>query len=191
MANEIIVIQIMFIALGMVIFSTFLNRIFGLKLEDMKQLQERLLNHQERMRNAQALGDMQMMQELQMESAALMKTMLKKQFLPMCVRCIIFIGIFALIGFIYAPYDFWFITYFLFSLLFSFSAMGIRYAYKKLTHKDDKTKSMSRELMGMLSPTQGDSGRFLQLSRPPQLNTDSEDSMQHEGTDSWKDRLSS
>jgi len=191
MTNEIIVIQIMFIALGMVIFSTFLNRIFGLKLEKMKELQERVLNHQERMRNARALGDMQMMQELQMESVALMKTMMKKQFLPMCVRCIVFIGIFAVIGLIYAPYDFWFITYFLFSLLFSFSAMGIRYAYKKVTHKEDNTRSMSRELMGILSPTQGDSGRFLQYSRPPQLNTDPEDDVPQEGADSWKDRLSS
>ena len=142
MANEIIVIQIMVIALGMVIFSTLLNRIFGLKLEDMKELQTRVLNQQERMRNARALGDMQMMQELQMESTELMKIMMKKQFMPMCVRCIIFMGIFAVIGIIYAPYDFWFITYFLFSLLFSFSAMGIRYAYKKLTHKEDKTKTM-------------------------------------------------
>ena len=191
MANEIIVIQIMFIALGMVIFSTLLNRIFGLKIADMKELQERVFNHQERMRNAQALGDMQMMRELQMEAVALMKTMMKKQFLPMGVRCIIFIGIFALIGLIYAPYDFWFITYFLFSLLFSFSAMGIRYAYKKVTQKEDNTRSMSRELMGMLSPAQGDSGRFLQYSRPPQLNTDSEDKVPNEGTDSWKDRLSS
>jgi len=191
MANEIIVIQIMFIALGMVIFSTLLNRIFGLKLADMKQLQERIFNHQERMRNAQAIGDMQIMRELQMESVALMKTMMKKQFLPMCLRCVIFIGIFAVIGLIYAPYEFWFITYFLFSLLFSFSAMGIRYAYKKLMHKEDNTRSMSRELMGMLNPTQEDSGRFLQYSRPPQLNTDLEDNLPHEGTDSWKDRLSS
>lgn len=191
MANEIIVIQIMFIALGMVIFSTLLNRIFGVKFKDMKEIQDRVFNNQERMRNARALGDTHMMQELQMESVVLMKSMMKKQFIPMCVRCIIFMGIFAVIGFIYAPYDFWFMTYFLFSLLFSFSAMGIRYAYKKMAHKEDKTKIMSREIMGMLNPTQGDSGRFLQYSKPDQLNTDPEDNKSPEGNDSWKDRLSS
>ena len=191
MANEIIIIQIMFIALGMVIFSSLLNRIFGLKLKDMKELQDRVFNQQERMKNARAIGDTHMMQELQLESVALMKIMMKKQFMPMCVRCIIFMGIFAVIGLVYAPYDFWFITYFLFSLLFSFSAMGLRYAYKKVTHKEDKTKIMSREIMGILNPTQGDSGRFMQYSRPTQFNTEPEENKPPEETDSWKDRLSS
>jgi len=191
MTNEIIIIQIMFIALGMVLFSSLLNRIFGLKLEDMKELREKGFNLQERMSNAQALGDIQMMRDLQLESVALMKTMMKKQLIPMCVRCIIFIGIFAVIGVIYAPYDFWFLTYFLFSLLFSFSAMGIRYAYKKVTHKEDKTKLMSKELLGILNPSQGASGGIMQYPRSPQLNNDTEDNLSPERDDSWKDRLSS
>lgn len=181
----------MFIALGMVLFSSLLNRIFGLKLEDMKELREKGFNLQERMSNAQALGDIQMMRDLQLESVALMKTMMKKQLIPMCVRCIIFIGIFAVIGVIYAPYDFWFLTYFLFSLLFSFSAMGIRYAYKKVTHKEDKTKLMSKELLGILNPSQGASGGIMQYPRSPQLNNDTEDNLSPERDDSWKDRLSS
>lgn len=190
MANEIIIIQIMFIALGMVLFSTLFNRLFGLKLKDMKELQEKGFNLQERMRNAQAIGDTQMMRDLQLESVTLMKTMMKKQIIPMCARCIVFIGIFAVIGIIYAPYNFWFVTYFLFSLLFSFSAMGIKYAYKKATHKEDKTKIMSKELMGILSPTQGGPGGMLQYSRPNQFNNNPENNVPPEGTDSWKDRLS-
>ena len=154
MVNAIIVLQIMFIALGMVGFSSLFNRLFGLKLKDMRGLQERGFNLQERMRNAQALGDIQMMRDLQLESVNLMKTMMKKQFIPMCARCGVFLGIFAVIGLIYAPYDYWFLTYFLFSLTFSFGFMGIKYAYRKATHKEDKTKIMSKELMGILSPTQ-------------------------------------
>ena len=190
MANEIIIIQIMFIALGMVAFSSLFNKLFGLNLKDMRELQEKGLNLQERTKNAQALGDMQLMRDLQSESVTLMKTMMKKQFVPMCARCIVFISIFAVIGIIYAPYEFWFLTYFLFSLLFSFSAMGIKYIYKKVTHKEDKTKTMSRELMGILTPTQRSLGGMLQYSRPTQLNNNPEDDIPIEEPNSWKDRIS-
>ena len=190
MVNVIIVLQIMFIALGMVGFSSLFNKLFGLKLKDMRGLQERGFNLQERMRNAQALGDIQMMRDLQLESVNLMKTMMKKQFIPMCARCGVFLGIFAVIGLIYAPYDYWFLTYFLFSLTFSFGFMGIKYAYRKATHKEDKTKIMSKELMGILSPTQGGLGGMLQHTRPTQFNNDPEDNIPEEKPDSWKDRIS-
>ncbi len=189
MSNEIIILQIMFIALGMVLFSSLFNKIFGIKLKDMKELQEKSFNMQERMRNAQELGDREMMQELQLESMTLMKTMMTKQFMPMCARCIVFMIIFAVIGFFYAPYDFWFATYFLFSLLFSFSAMGLKYAYKRVTHKEDKTKSSFRELMGIPSLNQGGTGEILQVPRPIQIKNPEEETPL-EGTDSWKDRIS-
>ena len=189
MANEIIIIQIMFIALGMVLFSSLFNKLFGLNLKDMRELQEKGLNLQERTRSAQALGDIQLMRDLQMESVTLMKSMMKKQFVPMCARCIVFLSIFAVIGIIYAPYDFWFMTYFLFSLLFSFSAMGLKYVYKKATHKED-TKVISRELMGILSPNQRSLGGMLQYSTPNQLNNNPDDDIPLEEPDSWKDRIS-
>ena len=190
MANEIIVLQIMFIALGMVLFSAFFNKLFGLKLEDMKELQERGFNLQERMRNAQALGDSQMMADLQSESIELMKIMMKKQLLPMSARCIVFMVIFFVLGIFYAPYDFWYLTYFLFSLLFSFSAMGIKYAYKRITNKEDKTKSMARELKEMFIPNRGETQSLLHYSDSIPYRNNPENAPPRENHDSWKDRLS-
>jgi len=67
--------------------------------------------------------------------------------------------------------------------------MGIKYAYKKVTHKEDEKKIMSQELMGILSPTQGGPGKMFQISRPNQFNNNTEENIPSENADSWKDRL--
>ncbi|MFO8017047.1 MAG: hypothetical protein R6U96_00285 [Promethearchaeia archaeon] len=179
-----IIIQLIFIALGMVVLSRIFNRIFGLSPDKMKGMREKAQNLQERIRNAQTMGDPQMMHDLQVESQELMKDMAKRQFLPMCIRCIIFLGIFSVIGLIYGQYDGWFWVYFISSLVFSFSAMGLRYAYRKITGKEKKSRGIG-ELMNMMSPTQQDFSQGIQI---PTQNT-----RQKDGTaqPSWKERLNS
>ena len=93
MSNAVIIIQIMFITIGMIILGMILNYILGLRKENLSEIRKKALNLQERMRNAQLLNDYQLMAKTQQESVQFMKLMMKKQFVPMCIRCAIFFGI--------------------------------------------------------------------------------------------------
>jgi len=203
MANEEIIIQIMLITLGMVGLSEILNRVMGLKMDTARDLRERSKNLQERMKTARLTGNAQEMIELQQESVALTKVMMKKQMIPSCVRCIIFMGIFGLIGGIYAPYgnllpfpvlffgSDWFGVYFLFSISFSLIIYGIKRLYRKLTGKEDKRKKASKEILGMLSPESGNNQGNLQLTRTiPNKPLPEQEEIDGQPTgDTWKDRI--
>ena len=212
MANEEIIIQIMFITLAMVGLSEILNRVMGLNMDSAREIREKSRNLQERMKTARLTGNSQAMFELQQESMALTKLMMKKQMIPSCVRCFIFIGIFALIGAIYISYDSgllpfpilffgsgWFAIYFLFSISFSLILYGLKRLYRKLTGKEDKRKRASKEILGMLSPSSGNQQGNLQLTRPipdsvlSDYDADNElnDSEGQPKSDSWKDRIKS
>jgi uncharacterized membrane protein (DUF106 family) len=129
----------------MVAFGIILNKILGINPEAAKEIQEEARNIQERMRTAQALGDFQMMRQLQNESMQLTRQMMSKQFLPQCLRLILFLVIFYVIGFIYAGYNTgllpftifnnsgWFSVYLIFSITFSllYSLLKRLYRYKK------------------------------------------------------------
>ena len=104
MSNVAVILQIMFITLGMVGLGIVLNRVLGLRKEKIRDFKERALNLQERVRSAQAIGDVQMMVQLQRETVQLSKQIMLKQFVPLCLRCAIFIGIFTILSFIYGPY---------------------------------------------------------------------------------------
>ena len=210
MANEEIIIQIMFITLAMIGLGEILNRVMGLNMDTARELREKSKNLQERMKTARLTGNSQEMFELQQESVALTKVMMKKQMIPSCVRCFIFIGIFALIGTIYAAYlenllpftipifgSGWFAVYFLFSLIFSLILYGIKRLYRKLTGKEDKRKKTSKEILGMLSRGSGYQSGNIQLTRPipnkpPRddvVDGKQEDSDGQPKSDSWKDRI--
>ena len=212
MANEEIIIQIMFITLAMVGLSEILNRVMGLNMDSAREIREKSRNLQERMKTAKLTGNSQAMFELQQESIALTKLMMKKQMIPSCVRCIIFMGIFALIGAIYANYaenllpfpilffgSGWFAVYFLFSISFSLILYGLKRLYRKLTGKEDKRKRASKEILGMLSPSSGNQQGNLQLTRPipDRFLSDYDADNEQEGSDgqpksdSWKDRIKS
>jgi len=204
MANEEIIIQIMFITMGMVAVGMILNKIMGLNPEVMREMRDKALNVQERMKTAQLTGDGQQMMELQRESMQITKEMMKKQLIPTCIRCFIFIGIFAVIGFIYADYasgllpfpilffgDGWVAIYFLFSIAFTLLIYGIKKLYKKYTGQEDPRKK-AREITGMLSPASDYSRSSFQLTQP--LPSYSEiiqegQSQKSEREDSWKDRI--
>jgi len=212
MANEEIIIQIMFITLAMVGLSEILNRFFGLNMDTAREMRENSRNLQERMKTARLTGNSQEMVALQQESIALTKVMMKKQMIPSCVRCAIFVGIFGLIGGIYIDYGKdllpfpilffgtgWFAVYFLFSITFSLIIYGLKRLYRKLTGKEDKRKKASKEILGMLSPGSGSQQGNLQLTRPipirppPGVDTDGEleDSYGQPKNDTWKDRIKS
>jgi len=212
MANEEIIIQIMFITLAMVGLSEILNKIMGLNMDTARELREKSRNLQERMKTARLTGNSQEMLELQHESMALTKVMMKKQMIPSCVRCFIFIGIFALIGGVYAGYadnllpfpilffgSGWFAVYFLFSISFSFILYGLKRLYRKLTGKEDKRKRASKEILGMLSPGSGNQQGNLQLTRPIpdrvlsdyDADNEQEDNDGQPKSDSWKNRIKS
>ncbi len=209
MANGEIIIQIMFITIAMVGLSELLNRIFGLNMDAARELRENSKNLQERMRTARSIGDRQEMLELQQESMELSKQMLKKQMIPSCVRCAIFIGIFAVLGAVYVdhaegllPFPIlfgtgWFTVYFLFSITFSLIFYGFKRLYRKLTGKEVKRKGGLREILGGLSPQGGDQEQNLQLTRPipyqsMQGGVDEdlvEKKEEQPKVDSWKDHI--
>jgi len=210
MANIEIIIQIMLITLAMVGFSAVLNKIMGLNMDTAREIREKSQNLQERMKTVRLTGNVQEMAELQQESMVLTKLMMKKQMIPSCVRCLIFMGIFTVIGFVYADYadglfpfpilifgSGWFAVYFLFSIGFSLVLYGFKRLYRKLTGKEDMRKKRSREILGMLSPQSGNQQGNIQLTRqipdisPRDYNSDSEqeESEEQPKSDSWKDRI--
>jgi uncharacterized membrane protein (DUF106 family) len=208
MTNAEIIIQIMFITIGMVALSEVLNKILGVNMEAARELREKSQNLNERMQAARLTRDPQEMLELQRESVDLYKQMMKKQLLPSCVRCLIFWAIFAVIGIVYADYatgllpfpilgDGWFSVYFLFSITFSLIVYGFKRLYRKLTGKQVKRDRVSRGMLGGIISQTGEQEQFLQLTRDlpdePVQEKPREDSSEvtsdQSRSDSWKDRL--
>jgi len=194
-----IIVQIMLITLVMIGVSEILNRIMGVNSDAAREIKEKSKNLQERMRAAQLTGDNQILQELQRESMELTKTMMKKQMIPSCVRCFIFMGIFGVIGTVYAGYSEgllpflipffgsgWFAVYFLFSITFSLILYGIKRLYRKLTGKEVKRTKPS--ILGSVSAQSEDSESIIQLTR--QINEPiQEREFVDEQEDSWKNRV--
>ncbi len=200
MSNVAVILQILFITIGMFIFGIVLNKILGISKETIKDFTEKGLNLKERMRNAQVLDDTQLMSQLQRETMQLTKQIMLKQCTPLCLRCSIFIGIFTVLSFIYTDYDSgllpfpllffgsgWFALYFLFSISISLIAYGVKRLYKKLTGKDIRTQKDLRELMQIMSPAPQRSGFSLPLTSETSTSVQEED--QPEEKDSWKKRV--
>ena len=202
--NIIIILQIMFITLALVIFGRLFNKFFGLTAKGMKKIREQARNLQERFNNARLIGDPQMLLQVQTDIKLLTKQMMKRQFLPMCLRCFIFLGIIIVLMIIYTPYgggilpfplwilgSGWFAIYFLFSLGFSLLFYSIKKIYKKMTGKEEKSASFLRELMSMIVPTQNISNGMINLQNPSGIHTSQSTSNNNDEDkeNSWKDRL--
>ncbi|KKL69990.1 hypothetical protein LCGC14_2109400 [marine sediment metagenome] len=212
--SSVVILQLMFISIGMAILGFVLNKILGIKKENFIDLRKKAQNLQERMKNAQAVRDVQMMMQLQQESVQFMKKLLKKQVIPLCLRCSLFIGIFIVLGFIYGDYnsgllpfpilflgDGWFAIYFLFSLGFALIIYGIRKLYKKLTGKETKTQNQLKNIMKIMSPSKEFNSHSYQFGGPMpsqsqyQINNQNistpEEENQHTSNkgNSWKERI--
>ena len=190
-----IIFELMYISLGLVIFGLILNKILGLKSSVMKEIRDDAKNLQERLKQAQVLGDPRIMQELQGETMQLMKQMLKKQFLPMGIRCIIFLGIFFILSFYYGGYEYWYWVYFLWSLGFSLSVFGLTKAYKKVTGKEEEKKSLAKEIAASLGQRSSyfisnvSSVKTQDSPIDDQASKSDEENQESEELDAWKDRL--
>ncbi|OLS14369.1 MAG: hypothetical protein RBG13Loki_2018 [Promethearchaeota archaeon CR_4] len=149
-------IQILLISLALSIFSQFLNKIMKLDSKNVKALQTRLRELSQEMDaarygsgvNVQGIKPTRSLEEVNGEIRLLMKRMMKEQFLPMCVRCGIFWGIFAILAAIYGQYSEgvlfftfplfgsgWMGAYVFFSLVIGLSIFGLKKLYQWITHK--------------------------------------------------------
>jgi uncharacterized membrane protein (DUF106 family) len=217
--SGIVILQIMLITLGMIAFGYIFNKLLGIDREKVSKFREKAMNLQERMRNAQLVGDYQSLREMQKESMELTKDMMKRQFIPMCIRCLVFIGIFTILGFIYSDYSegllpfpiLWFgsgwaAIYLLFSLGFSLIIYIVRKLYRKATGKEKKKGGMLSDLMNMTSsmqqggaPSLSDMGQTTPTLRNYEPTLDKQEKnkertskeSQSSESQSWKDRLQS
>ena len=210
MSNVVIIIQILFVTIGMIILGMILNYFLGLRKEAQREMRKKALNLQERMRNAQLLGDYQLMAQTQQESIQFMKQMMKKQFIPLCIRCVIFFSIFAVLGIIYSEYkrgllpfpllifgNGWIAFYIIFSISISLIIYGVKRLYKKITGKGTKTQSYLKEIMGLISPTQQNTEPPFQISSNSQyqVNDYGDGNIKRRNEDlsprkdSWKERI--
>jgi uncharacterized membrane protein (DUF106 family) len=196
MTTGYVIISLMLMTIGMIAFGMIFNKIMGINPEVAKELRDKAMNLQERMRNAQMVRDGQQMMQLQQESMRLTKQMMKKQLVPTCIRCVIFLVIFAILGIVYAEYasgllpfpilifgDGWVALYFLFSIGFSLLIWGTKKLYKKYIIKEDKSKT--REILNMLSPI-SDGFQSYSPSVSPSTNNKSEEV---KPADSWKEKI--
>ena len=193
-----IIYELMFISFALVLFGLLLNKLLGVKPSKMKEIRDKAKNLRERVRQAEILGDTVLLQQLQVETMSLMREMLKKQLVPMCIRCVIFLGIFIILSMVYGQYEFWFWIYFLFSFSFSMVALGLRYGYKKLRKKEDKRKSFAKEIMELVYPkSQIQTAGFTLTGhtdaefQTPSTSEDTADqsSEEQKPADAWKDKL--
>ncbi len=188
MSEIFVIIQIVFITLGMIVLGYVLNHFLGLTKEALKDMRRKALNFRERMKNAQLMGDYQQLVQIQQESMQFTKIIMRKQMIPLCLRCIIFIVIFMILGLIYAPYESgllpfpilifgsgWLAVYLMFSLYFSLFIWGV----KKLTGMGTKTQKSVKEIMTMISPQQETGFSGISTSNIPDIPR----------KDSWKDRI--
>lgn len=197
-----IIFQLMLVALFLVFFSMLLNKLLGIKMSKIKELRDKARNIRERVEMAETLGDQQLLQQLQLETMQLAKNMLKKQFLPMLVRCTIFLVIFIVISMTFSNYEGWFWWYFLFSFSFSMIAMVIRLIIKKIIGKEDNKKAMTKEIMQSVFPSRKMKGLHIGGAPATQEELDSINSPQEftingepvvteelDEKDDWKERL--
>ena len=198
-----VIFELMFIALAMVLFSLLLNKLLGVRASKMREIRDKAKNLRERVRQAEILGDPALMQQLQVETMALMKHMLKKQLIPMCVRCLIFLVIFIIISMLYNQYDpLWYWIYFLFSFSFSMIVFGIKYLYKKVTKKEDRKKGFAKEIMESIYPKQSSAlqgpgfhiaghpaTESQNISSSQELTNGDEEKKEVEKPDAWKDKI--
>ncbi|MHA1340484.1 MAG: hypothetical protein ACTSRZ_09675 [Promethearchaeota archaeon] len=143
--------NIFIVSLIMMIISILFSKKFGLSMKEQMELQQKLRDLQEEMRNAQ--GDIDRIQQIQQESVKLMSEMTKKQLIPMCIRTIIFFAVFGVLSIFYKDIEFdknplpifgrgFFSLYFLYSIGLSLINFLIRFIIKKLKKQESSTETV-------------------------------------------------
>jgi len=135
-------VQILAITFGLSIFSQIFQWFTRTGMTGQSDIQERSQALQTEMKLAK--NDPERMYELQREQAEVLKTISKKQMVPMLIRSVIFIGIFGLISRIYNKYDSiifgldWYLVYFIFSMVFSLILSYFRKMLRRKLYPDEE-----------------------------------------------------
>ena len=95
--------QIFAISFGMAVLNLIFSVIFRLDPKEQMDIQTKMQDLQEQMKLAQTRPEL--MQQYQAEMMQLTRNMTKKQMIPMCIRSVVYMGIFALVGGLYRQYD--------------------------------------------------------------------------------------
>ena len=142
--------QISLITVFMVFLSQLFQKKFALSQESQMSMQADITDLQDQMKNAK--GDMQQMEQLNAEMMLIMKNMSKKQLIPMLARSMLFIGLFAILGWIYGDYkegllpfkvlfgDGYIGLYITLSMVLSLGIVLIKLGIKKLNPEKDQKK---------------------------------------------------
>ncbi|MBN1801950.1 MAG: hypothetical protein JW891_10615 [Candidatus Lokiarchaeota archaeon] len=208
MEIELIILAVFFITLVFILINKILNKFIGQNPEKLKEFREKTKNLQERMHNAQILNDPYMMRQLQTEVTQLMKSMVKKQLIPACGRCIVFLILFFILdNFVFFNYrsgifpfpilffgSGWAALYFLFAIGLSLLFYGVKKFYLKLTGKEDKKTSIIKQIMGREDDEINRvniRGPILQnnFSKTEEIDHIADDTNDVNTSDSWKKRI--
>lgn len=85
-------LEMLIYIIGMVLFSQIFNKFFGIKASDQMGTQEKIRELQQELLENQ--DDPNELMRLQGEMSAIMKEMMSKTLLPICIRLVIFMGLF-------------------------------------------------------------------------------------------------
>ncbi len=205
-----VILQIAAFSAVILILSSWFSKKFAVSAEAQMQMQYKMQDLQTRLREAQT--NPQLMQELNLELAALMKEMYKKQIIPMCIRSVVFFGFWGLMqvlygskydGFLPFPTTFAFgRTLFFLYLVISFSISIlmwlVKFLYRKLkgtgpTQKEEVFIDHARALGSTFNiapdPSQRQTPDPTQNSGNPTGSQPETSSNSHGIGKSWKDRL--
>jgi hypothetical protein len=116
--------------IGMLLFSQLFNKFFGIKASDQMATQEHIRELQQELLENQ--DDPNELMRLQGEMAQIMRKMMSKTILPMCIRCVIFWGIFWILGIRFAGVNFIGGGYFPFYIVVSIGISIAMYYIKRL-----------------------------------------------------------
>ena len=204
-----VVWQIVAISLAMVALSQLFRWKFSLSRSEQAHFQEQVQSLQDEAKLAQARGDQQRLTEIQQEMMDFSRDLMKKQFIPMCGRTIVFLVIFWILSSVYGKYDFsgilgglgWFWLYFLISLGANLIIGAIRKAIKKSRGVEDEQpvmdniKALQRNLsvnqgsmMGMGGMPSGFNQGASMNSQPQDTDTDHKERFKN-SEKSWKKKL--
>ena len=186
--------QISLITILMSIISQWFSKKFSISQESTRNMQADITDLQDRMKNAK--GDMQEMEQLNVEMMAIMKNMSTKQLIPSLLRSLLFLGLFALFGWIYGDYkegllpfkvlfgDGYAGLYVTLSLAISLVIMLVKFAWKKMNPEKEEKKERIIDQAKVLR------SNIIYAKEEPN-NVNDEYNTTYDSTKKWKQQLRS
>ncbi len=205
MANEIIILQIMLITVIVYFSRMAFYKLFGQTSSERRELLQNIQEMQNRIN--EVVGDADEFGKLQKEAMGLMKQMMIKQMIPMCISCITFWVLWVILGIIYVDYstglipfpvlffgDGWVGLY----IIISFGLFVVVYLIKFTYRKIKGIESPSLRGFNLLSPSRTSAGTQSSLfsisnrSQVDRVSIESEDEYSETEKmkkDAWKEKI--